>query len=48
MPNKSIAHSLRISEHTVKFHVNSILAKLGAESRTEALVLATRAGLVHL
>ena len=48
LPNKSIAQRLRISEHTVKFHVNSILAKLGAESRTEAVVLATRAGLVHL
>jgi len=48
LPNKTIAQRLRISEHTVKFHVNSILAKLGAESRTEAVVLATRAGLVHL
>jgi DNA-binding NarL/FixJ family response regulator len=48
LPNKSIAQRLHISEHTVKFHVNSILAKLGAESRTEAVVLATRAGLVHL
>jgi two-component system, NarL family, nitrate/nitrite response regulator NarL len=48
LPNKTIASRLRISEHTVKFHVNSILTKLGAESRTEAVVLATRAGLVHL
>ncbi len=48
LPNKTIAQRLRISEHTVKFHVNSILTKLGAESRTEAVVLATRAGLVHL
>ncbi len=48
LPNKAIAQRLRISEHTVKFHVNSILTKLGAESRTEAVVLATRAGLVHL
>lgn len=46
MPNKSIAHSLGISEHTVKFHVGSILAKLGAESRTEAVTLATRRGLL--
>lgn len=46
MPNKSIAHALGISEHTVKFHVGSILAKLGAESRTEAVTLATRRGLL--
>lgn len=46
LPNKSIARSLQISEHTVKFHVNAILTKLGAQSRTEAVVLASRAGLV--
>ena len=46
--NKRIARSLGISEHTAKFHVNSILAKLGASSRTEAVVAAARRGLVTL
>ncbi len=45
-PNKTIASELGISEHTVKFHVGSILGKLGAESRTEAVTIATRRGLV--
>jgi DNA-binding NarL/FixJ family response regulator len=48
MANKTIARTLTISEHTVKFHVNSILAKLGAQSRTDAVVRASRAGLVIL
>jgi two-component system, NarL family, nitrate/nitrite response regulator NarL len=48
LPNKSIARELAISEHTVKFHVNAILSKFGAQSRTEAVVLASRAGLVML
>jgi DNA-binding NarL/FixJ family response regulator len=48
LPNKSIARELAISEHTVKFHVNAILSKFGAQSRTEAVVLASRAGLVLL
>jgi DNA-binding NarL/FixJ family response regulator len=48
LPNKSIAARLEISEHTVKFHVNAILGKLGAQSRTEAVVLATRSGLLQL
>ena len=48
LPNKTIALRLDISEHTVKFHVNGILGKLGAQSRTEAAVLATRLGLLHL
>ncbi len=47
-PNKAIAHQLGISEHTVKFHVNAIMGKLGAQSRTEAVVRATRLGLVLL
>lgn len=46
--NKRIARALGISEHTAKFHVNSILAKLGASSRTEAVVAAARRGLVTL
>jgi two-component system, NarL family, response regulator YdfI len=46
--NKEIAARLAISEHTVKFHVASILGKLGAESRTEAVSLGVRRGLVLL
>jgi two-component system, NarL family, response regulator YdfI len=46
--NKQIAAKLAISEHTVKFHVASILGKLGAESRTEAVALGIRRGLVML
>ena len=48
LPNKTIAQRLDISEHTVKFHVNSLLGKLGAASRTEAVVRATRLGLILL
>jgi NarL family two-component system response regulator YdfI len=44
--NKQIATRLRISEHTVKFHVSSILAKLGAASRTEAVARGFKEGLV--
>jgi two-component system, NarL family, response regulator YdfI len=46
--NKEIAGRLHISEHTVKFHVASILSKLGAASRTEAVVLGVRRGLILL
>jgi DNA-binding NarL/FixJ family response regulator len=46
--NKTIAARLKISEHTVKFHVASILGKLGAGSRTEAVSLGIRRGLVML
>lgn len=46
--NKGIALRLRISEHTVKFHVASILAKLHAGSRTEAVTEGIRRGLVML
>ena len=48
LANKQIARELEISEHTVKFHVNAVLGKLGAQSRTEAVVRATRAGLILL
>ena len=48
LPNKAIAQRLGITQHTVKFHVNSILAKLGTQSRTEAAIHATRLGLIIL
>jgi DNA-binding NarL/FixJ family response regulator len=48
LPNKAIASRLAISEQTVKFHVNSILSKLGAQSRTEAVSRGTRLGLIKL
>ena len=44
--NKTIAARLGISTHTAKFHVASILAKLGAGSRTEAVTMGMRRGLV--
>jgi DNA-binding NarL/FixJ family response regulator len=44
--NKQIAARLNISEHTVKFHVASVLGKLGASTRTEAVSLALRRGLI--
>jgi NarL family two-component system response regulator YdfI len=44
--NKEIAARLKISDHTVKFHVGSILGKLGASTRTEAVSIALRRGLV--
>ena len=44
--NKQIAAHLKISEHTAKFHVASILGKLGASSRTEAVSLGLRRGLI--
>jgi DNA-binding NarL/FixJ family response regulator len=46
--NKLIAHTLGISEHTIKTHVASIFVKLGAGSRTEAVSQAIRRGLVML
>ncbi|MFN8632764.1 MAG: response regulator transcription factor [Chloroflexota bacterium] len=48
LTNKAISQRLSISDHTVKFHVAAILAKLGAESRTEAVHLAARRGLLTL
>lgn len=48
LPNKTIARRLDISEHTVKFHVNAIMNKLDAQSRTEAVVRATQLGLILL
>lgn len=46
LSNRAIAQQLEISEHTVKFHLNAILSKLGAQSRTEAVVMAIRLGLI--
>ncbi len=48
LANKQIAAALSISEHTVKFHVSSIYAKLGAANRTEAVRLGVQQGLVIL
>ena len=46
--NKDIAVRLGISEHTVKFHISSILDKLGASTRTEAVTLGIRRGLIPI
>jgi DNA-binding NarL/FixJ family response regulator len=48
LPNKGIARRLGISENTAKFHVASLTGKLGASSRTEAVTLAARRGLILL
>jgi DNA-binding NarL/FixJ family response regulator len=46
--NKEVAAQLNISEHTVKFHVSSVLAKLGAQSRTEAVTIGILRGVVAI
>lgn len=46
--NLAIASLLGVAEGTVKFHVNNILSKLGAEDRTQAVTLALKRGLVRL
>jgi len=46
--NKEIAVKLSISEHTIKFHIHSILGKLGAASRTEAVTRGLRRGIIEL
>lgn len=48
LPNKGIGRQLGISENTAKFHVASLTGKLGANSRTEAVTLAARRGLILL
>jgi DNA-binding NarL/FixJ family response regulator len=45
LSDKKIAERLRISEHTAKFHVNSILGKLDAGTRTQAVMRGLRSGL---
>lgn len=48
LSNKEIAARLQISAHTAKFHVNSILGKLGAGTRTEAVIRGLRSGLLKV
>ena len=48
LQNKEIASDLVISERTVKFHVSSIMGKLGASNRTEAVAIAANHGLVTM
>jgi DNA-binding NarL/FixJ family response regulator len=48
LSNKMIAHRLSISDHTAKFHVNSILAKLNAGTRTGAVTRGIRLGLIKI
>jgi two-component system, NarL family, response regulator YdfI len=46
--NKAIAQNLHISEHTVKFHISSIFQKLNVSTRTEAVAVGIRTGLIYL
>jgi DNA-binding NarL/FixJ family response regulator len=48
LQNSEIAAQLFVTERTVKFHVSSILAKLGADNRTEAVAVAARRGLIRM
>jgi DNA-binding NarL/FixJ family response regulator len=48
LPNKAIAERLGISDQTVKFHIGSIIGKLGAANRTDAVRRGVRRGLVAL
>ena len=46
--NKEIASRLGISDHTIKFHISAMFAKLGASSRTKAVTIGIRQGLIML
>ena len=46
LTNKEIGQRLGVTDHTIKFHVNGILGKLGAATRTEAVVQAARRGII--
>ncbi len=48
LTNRAIAHQLGITQHTVKYHVNAIMGKLDAQSRTEAVVRASQLGMIVL
>jgi DNA-binding NarL/FixJ family response regulator len=48
LSNKEIAMCLNVSTHTVKFHISSVLGKLGASSRTEAITIGVRRGLITI
>jgi DNA-binding NarL/FixJ family response regulator len=48
LQNKEISARLFISERTVKFHVSSLMHKLGAENRTETVTIAAQRGLIQL
>jgi len=48
LPNKQIAYTLNIAEHTVKNHVKNILSKLGVQDRTQAATAAIQRGIIHL
>src|SRR5712691_6384605 len=48
LANRAIAYRLGVSDHTIKFHISSILDKLGASTRTEAVTLGLRMGLIVL
>jgi DNA-binding NarL/FixJ family response regulator len=48
LSNRQIADRLGVSDHTIKFHISSILDKLGVSTRTEAVTAGLRMGLILL